>query len=592
MPYLPIAQYGVIGDLHSAALIGANGSIDWLCYPNFDSPSIFGALLDDDKGGRFQIHPVNDGVQTKQLYLPDTNILITRFLKADGIAEVTDFMPIENDHEEQWQHRLIRQVRVVQGTWHFTMQCQPAFDYARADHTTEQHESGVAFHSKDLSLGLVSQTPIEVRDNIAVSEWTLETGQGTTFLLYRMKNDEVCSAALNNGETDDLFQKTAVFWRRWVGQCTYHGRWREMVQRSALALKLLTFAPTGAIVAAPTMGLPEQVGGTFNWDYRYTWVRDASFTCYALLRLGFDTEARRFISWLEERTRDLDERVGLQVMYTIDGRPAPEEQKLKHLSGYRDSGPVLLGNNARNQLQLDIYGELLDAVYLANKYDEPISYDLWASMRRLLNWLCKNWQQPDEGVWEIRQKRQEYVHSRMMVWVALDRGLRVARQRGLPADTPLWEETRNKVYEEVIAKGWNAKRNAFVQSYGSNQLDAANLLMPLVKFVGPNDPRMLSTLDQTLNELTYDSLVYRYKPNGEGSFSACSFWLVECLTRANRLEEARLKLEKMFSYANHLGLYAEEIGLSGEMLGNYPQALTHLGLISATTNLAKRLGED
>ena len=592
MPYLPIAQYGVIGDLHSAALIGSNGSIDWLCYPHFDSPSVFGALLDDDKGGRFQIHPVNDGVQAKQLYLPDTNILITRFLKADGIAEVTDFMPIENDHDSSWQHRLIRQVRVVQGTWHFIMQCQPAFDYARAKHTAEQQKSGVAFHSKDLSLGLVSETSIEVQDNSAISEWTLETGQSTTFLLYRMKEDEVCDAALNNGETDALFRKTATFWRQWVGQCTYRGRWREMVQRSALALKLLTFAPTGAIVAAPTMGLPEQIGGKLNWDYRYTWVRDASFTCYALLRLGFDTEASRFISWLEERTRDLDERVGLQVMYTIDGRPAPEEQVLKHLSGYRDSHPVLLGNNARNQLQLDIYGELLDSVYLANKYDEPISYNLWASMRKLLDWLCKNWQQPDEGVWEIRDKRQQYVHSRMMVWVALDRGLRVARQRGLPANTSLWEETRNKVYEEVIAKGWSTKRNAFVQSYGSNELDAANLLMPLVKFVGPNDPRMLSTLDQTLNELTYDSLVYRYKPNGEGSFSACSFWLVECLTRANRLEEARLKLEKMFSYANHLGLYAEEIGLSGEMLGNYPQALTHLGLISATTNLAKRLGED
>lgn len=592
MSYLPIAQYGVIGDLHSAALIGSNGSIDWLCYPHFDSPSVFGALLDDDKGGRFQIHPINDGVHAKQLYLPDTNILITRFFKADGIAEVTDFMPIENDHDSSWQHRLIRQVRVVQGTWHFTMQCKPAFDYARATHTAEQQESGVAFRSKNLSLGLISETSIAVRDNSAISEWTLETGQGTTFLLYRMKEDEVCDAALNNGETDALFQKTATFWRQWVGQCTYRGRWREMVQRSALALKLLTFAPTGAIVAAPTMGLPEQVGGKQNWDYRYTWVRDASFTCYALLRLGFDTEARRFIGWLEERTRDLDERVGLQVMYTIDGQPAPEEQVLKHWSGYRDSHPVLLGNNARNQLQLDIYGELLDAVYLANKYDEPISYDLWASMRRLLNWLCKNWQQPDEGVWEIREKRQQYVHSRMMVWVALDRGLRVARQRGLPADTLLWEETRNKVYEDVIAKGWSTKRNAFVQSYGSNELDAANLLMPLVKFVGPNDPRMLSTLDQTLNELTYDSLVYRYKSNDEGSFSACSFWLVECLTRANRLEEARLKLEKMFSYANHLGLYAEEIGLSGEMLGNYPQALTHLGLISATTNLAKRLGED
>ncbi len=592
MPYLPIAEYGVIGDLHSAALIGSNGSIDWLCYPYFDSPSIFGALLDDERGGRFRISPVNDGVRAKQLYLPDTNILITRFFKADGIAEVTDFMPIEDDRKESWQHSLIRQVRAIQGTWHFSMQCEPAFDYARAKHTVEQQDSGVAFRSKDLSLGLISQAPIEVRGNSAVCECTLEAGQSTTFMLYRMNNDEVCRAALDNGETDELFRKTAAYWRQWVKQCTYRGRWREMVQRSALALKLLTFAPTGAIVAAPTMGLPEQVGGKLNWDYRYTWIRDASFTCYALLRLGFETEARRFIDWLEERTCELDEGVGLQVVYTIHGRPVPEEQTLDHLSGYRDSHPVLFGNNARNQLQLDIYGELLDAVYLANKYDEPISYDLWASMRNLLNWLCKNWQQPDEGVWEIRDTRQKYVHSRIMVWVALDRGLRVVRQRGLPGETALWEETRNKVYEEVIAKGWNGERNAFVQSYGSNKLDAANLLMPLVKFVGPNDPRMLSTLDKTLDELTYDSLVYRYKSEGEGSFSACSFWLVECLTRANRLDEARLKLEKMFSYANHLGLYSEQIGLSGELLGNYPQALTHLGLISATTNLAKQLGED
>ena len=485
MSYLPIAQYGVIGDLHSAALIGANGSVDWFCFPHFDSPSIFGALLDDKKGGRFQIHPLDDGVQVKQLYLPDTNILITRFLKADGIAEVTDFMPIEDDPEASWKHRLIRQIRVVQGSWHFTMLCQPAFDYARAEHTTEQQESGVAFHTKDLSLGLVSQAPIHVRDNAAVSEYTLDAGQSTTFLLYRMRSDDVCSAALDNGETDDLFHKTASYWRKWVGQCTYRGRWREMVQRSALALKLLTFAPTGAIVAAPTMGLPEQIGGKLNWDYRYTWVRDASFTCYALLRLGFDTEARRFISWLEARSGEVADGEGLQVMYTIDGRPAPEEQILKHLSGYCDSHPVLLGNNARSQLQLDIYGELMDAVYLANKYDQPISYDLWSAMRKLLGWLCKNWQQPDEGVWEIRDKRQSYVHSRMMIWVALDRGLRVARQRGLPADTDLWEKTRNAVYEEIIKKGWNTKRNAFVQYYGSNELDAANLLMPLVKFVGP-----------------------------------------------------------------------------------------------------------
>ncbi len=592
MPYLPIEQYGVIGDLHTAALVSTQGSIDWLCFPHFDSPSIFAALLDDKKGGCFQIHSVNDGVRTKQLYLPDTNILITRFLKSDGIAEITDFMPIENEQEEHWNHRLIRHVQVVQGTWHFTMLCQPAFDYARAEHIAEQQESGVAFHSKDISLGLVSQAPMSVRDNAATSEFTLESGQSATFLLYRMKSSDVCNKALQDGETDELFSTTAKFWRDWVGQCTYSGRWREMVQRSALALKLLTFAPTGAIVASPTTSLPEQISGKLNWDYRYTWIRDASFTCYALLRLGFETEARRFMTWLEARCDELDDGVGLQVMYTIDGKPAPQEQTLQHLSGYRNSHPVRIGNNAHNQLQLDIYGELMDAVYLSNKYDEIISYDQWTAMRKILGWLCNNWQQPDQGIWEIRGERKEYVHSRMMVWVALDRGLRIARQRGLPADTGLWEDTRNKVYEEVIKKGWNAQRNAFVQSYGSDKLDAANLLMPLVKFLGPNDPRMLSMLDQTLSGLTYDSLVYRYQPTREGSFTACSFWLVECLTRANRLDEARLKLEKTFSYANHLGLYAEEISFSGEMLGNYPQALTHLALISATTNLARRLGEE
>jgi GH15 family glucan-1,4-alpha-glucosidase len=592
MPYLPIEQYGIIGDLHTAALVSAEGSIDWLCFPHFDSPSVFAALLDDKKGGCFQIHSVNDDVRAKQLYLPDTNILITRFLKSDGIAEITDFMPIENEQEEHWKHRLIRRVQVIQGTWHFSMLCQPAFDYARAEHTAEQQESGVAFHSQGMSLGLVSQAPMSVRDNAAVSEFTLESGQSITFLLYRMKSGEVCSKALRDGETDELFSETSKFWRDWVGQCTYHGRWREMVQRSALVLKLLTFAPTGAIVAAPTTSLPEQISGRLNWDYRYSWIRDASFTCYALLRLGFETETRRFMTWLEARCNELEEGVGLQVMYTIDGKPVQQEQTLHHLSGYRNSHPVRVGNNAHNQLQLDIYGELLDAVYLFNKYDEIISYDQWSAMRKILGWLCNNWQQPDQGIWEIRGERREYVHSRMMVWVALDRGLRVARQRGLPADIALWEDTRNKVYEEVIKKGWNTQHNAFVQSYSSDTLDAANLLMPLVKFLGPNDPRMLSTLDKILDELTYDSLVYRYRSTTEGSFTACSFWLVECLTRANRLDEARLKLEKTFSYANHLGLFAEETGFSGEMRGNYPQALTHLALISATTNLARRLGEE
>jgi GH15 family glucan-1,4-alpha-glucosidase len=342
------------------------------------------------------------------------------------------------------------------------------------------------------------------------------------------------------------------------------------------------------------MGLPEAIGGSLNWDYRYSWIRDASFTCYAFIKLGFYSEARRFITWLEERCRELkDNGAGLQVMYGLDGHHITKEVPLDYLAGYRNSHPVLLGNAASSQIQLDIYGELMDAVYLSNKYDEPIAYDQWLAMRKLLNWLCDNWQQPDQGVWEMRDAPQHFVYSRMMVWVALDRGLRVAEKRGLPADTRLWKLTRSVVYEDVIVNGWNELRQSFVQAYGSDQLDASSLLIPLVKFLGPSDPRMLATLARILDELTFDSLVYRYgEPGQEGSFSACSFWLVECLTRANRLDEARLKLEKMFSYANHLGLFAEEIGAAGEMLGNYPQALTHLSLISATINLNRKLGEE
>jgi GH15 family glucan-1,4-alpha-glucosidase len=389
------------------------------------------------------------------------------------------------------------------------------------------------------------------------------------------------------------------FWRNWISKCTYEGRWREMVHRSALVLKLLTFAPTGAIVAAPTTSLPENIGGERNWDYRYTWIRDASFTCYALLSLGFETEATRFMGWVEARCRELDPKAGgLQIMYGIDGRHTLTETTLDHLSGYLNSRPVRVGNAAYKQLQLDIYGELMDSVYLYSKYASPLSYDQWTYLRGLMDWLCQNWQLPDSGLWESRAGNQHYVYSRVMIWVALDRALRLARQRGLPADTDVWKNTRDAVYEEIIAKGWNEKRKSFVQYYGSDVLDASNLLMPLVKFLGPTDPLMLSTLDRIQEELAFDALVYRYDVakgakdglrGGEGTFCLCSFWLVECLTRAGRLEEARLKLEKMFSYANHLGLYAEEIGTSGEMLGNYPQAFTHLSLITAAYNLNRAL---
>ncbi len=602
MGYLPIEDYGVIGDCHTVALVGLNGSIDWLCFPHFDSPSVFGAILDEEKGGRFQITPVGENIRAKQMYLPDTNILITRFFSPDGLVEITDFMPVDDDKEPTWNHRLVRRVCVVQGHLRLKMTCQPAFDYARAKHTVETHEDGVVFRSDGLALGLASETPLKIEGQAVVSEFSLKTGQSVNFMLHRVDDDEgVCGKYLNDQEVDDIFNQTIDYWRHWLKQSTYRGRWQNMVHRSALVLKLLTFAPTGAIVAAPTTSLPEAIGADRNWDYRYTWIRDASFTCYALLSLGFQQEVGRFMDWIEARCREIDPKQGgLQIMYSIDGSHQLKEETLDHLSGYRNSRPVRIGNGAYNQLQLDIYGELMDSVYLYNKYAKPISYDQWTYLRELMNRLCQDWQTPDDGLWEVRSGRQNFVYSRVMTWVAFDRALRIATKRGLPADTALWERTRNQVYEEIMTKGWSEKRQAFVQYYGSEVLDASNLLMPLVKFLGPTDPRMLKTLDAILDELSYDVLVYRYDTDKgasdglagrEGTFSLCSFWLVECLTQAGRLDEARLKLEKMFSYANHLGLYAEEIGTSGEMLGNYPQAFTHLSLISAAYNLDRALNK-
>jgi GH15 family glucan-1,4-alpha-glucosidase len=598
--YLPIAEHALIGDLHTAALVGTDGTIDWYCCPRFDSPSVFAAILDADDGGLFRISPDCDGWSSKQLYLPDTNVVITRFLMPDGVGEVQDFMPLPRAGEGAHSPRMIRRVVAVRGEMRFVVEVAPRFDYARTGHEVALSRHGALFRSPELGLILSTRWPLQIvggRDVRARIE--LRAGETATFVLGCVDPD-VRPIPYSDADIGAEFDATVAFWRGWLQHSRYCGRWRETVHRSALTLKLLTYAPTGAVVAAPTTSLPEELGGARNWDYRYTWIRDAAFTLYALLRLGFTEEAGAFLGWLEGRFRHAADRESgpLQIMYGIDGREDLAEEELSHLEGYMGSAPVRIGNGAATQLQLDIYGELMDSVYLCNKYGLPIYHDGWLELTRNLEWLIDHWDQPDEGIWETRDGRRDYTYSRLMSWVAVERAIRVARQRGLPADFGRWLAVRDRIYDQIMERGWHPGRRAFVQHYDGNVLDASLLLMPLCKFIAPTDPRWISTLDAITAELVSDSLVYRYdvdaSPDGlagrDATFSLCSFWWVEALARAGRLDEARLAFEKMLTYANHVGLYSEEIGLTGEQLGNFPQAFTHLALISAAYNLDRQLG--
>jgi len=599
MDYLPIAEHGIIGDLHSIALVGTDGRIDWYCCPRFDSPSVFGAILDKDKGGFYRIAPSVDDWVPKQLYLPDTNVLITRFLTPGGVGEVQDFMPISSGASEH-RHRLIRRVLGVRGEMRFRVDIQPRFDYGREPHETVFHEAGVLFRAPSLSLALETRVPLDFQNQGAYGEFSLLPGETATFVLEQVPETYV-PRKYSEAETRQAFEETVEYWRRWLSQCRYQGRWREILHRSALTLKLMTYRPTGAIVAAPTASLPEHIGGVRNYDYRYTWIRDAAFSLYALLRLGFTEEASAFMEWLTERFREPRpaEAGPLQIMYGIDGRSELNEEILDHLEGYRGSQPVRIGNAAADQLQLDIYGELIDSVYIYNNHASPIAHSSWMDLTRIVEWVCENWDQADEGIWEVRGGRKHFTYSRLMSWVALERAIRIAVGRGLPSDLRRWSTARDAIYHQIMERGWNEEKQAFVQHFETDTLDAGVLVMPLVKFIAPTDPQWLSTLDAISAGLVSDSLVYRYdiekSPDGlegdEGTFSICTFWYVEALARAGRIEEARLAFEKMLTYANHLGLYAEEIGQTGEALGNFPQAFTHLALISAGHFLDRALSE-
>jgi GH15 family glucan-1,4-alpha-glucosidase len=605
MSYQPIESHGVIGDMHAVALVAMDGTIDWCCLPRFDSPSIFGSLLDDQKGGFCRLAPTEES-RLRQMYLPESNVLLTRFLYPGGVGEVIDFMPvsrISGGPTEEHVRQIVRIARSVRGQVRFRFECRPAFDYARASHDIRADGKAMLFSTAHDRLFVTAYGDPRIDNGGIVSEFVLEENDSAAFVL-RYENADIDPAGAPHQTPDELLNETLRFWREWMSRNQYRGRWREMVGRSALVLKLLTYQPTGAIVAAPTTSLPELIGGVRNWDYRFTWVRDAAFTIYALMRLGFQSEAEAFANFIQARAKEQDPASNddpLNVLYTIDGRHKIEEVTLDHLDGYKGSKPVRIGNGAVEHLQLDIYGELIDSLYLANKHASPISWDMWVQIERMLDWLSKNWEQPDRSIWEVRGDLQQFTYSKLQCWVALDRGLRIARDNSFPSDLRLWFTERDRIYRTIMEKSWNERRQAFTQYYGADEVDASVLLMPMMKFIGPKDPRMLSTLDAVRKDLVSDTLVQRYQigkaagdglPGKEGTFSVCSFWLVEATARAGRLEEAQLLFEKMLTYANHLGLFAEEIGPSGEALGNFPQAFTHLGLISAAVNLNYLLDGD
>jgi GH15 family glucan-1,4-alpha-glucosidase len=588
--YPNISDHGLIGDLQTAALVSTDGVLDWFCCPRFDSPSVFASLLDADRGGFYRIAPDRDDYVSRQLYLPDTAILVTRFMTPDGVGEVHDFMPVTGTTPTD-RHRLVRNIRVVRGVMRFAIEIQPRFDYGRKPHKVDITENGVVFTSDGLELTVHGIAPEGA--SLAQSGVSLERAGDGLRWTRTLREGEIGGVVLESmggaprrvspEEAQQMADDTARFWREWLHRSSYRGRWREMVTRSAMTLKLLTYAPTGAPVAAPTAGLPEQTGGERNWDYRYTWVRDGSFSIYALLSLGYVEEAAAFGAWLRDRAEEQagDASGPLKIMYRVDGTSDLVEETLEHFEGWRGSRPVRIGNGAADQLQLDIYGEAMDSIFLSD------SYGIVAGHRG----------QPDEGIWETRGGRKNFTYGRFQAWVALDRAIRLATARGRPASIVRWTDTRDQIYAQIMERGWNPKIGAFTQHYETEVLDSSLLMMPLQGFIAPRDPMWLSTLEAMDRELVSDSLVYRYNPaaspdglaGDEGTFSLCTFWYVDALARAGRLDDARLTFEKMFTYANHLGLFSEEIDATGGQLGNFPQAFSHLSLISAAVNLDRQL---
>ena len=592
--YKPISAYGIIGDMRTAALVGLDGSIDWCCFPRFDSPSLFAAILDRQRGGRFRIAPT-EPYTAEQRYLPGTNVLTTIFhTPGSGVVRVTDFMPaLEQGQELSAYHEIHRRIDCPRGQVEVEILFEPRFDYALSRVELVPRRHGVlATDREDEAVALASSPDVwwQVADGSARARVRLGTGD-TLWVVLRYDDDEVLPVA--NYASERKLEATIAFWDRWVSRIRYAGPYRAEVERSALVLKLLFYAPTGAVVAAPTTSLPEEIGGARNWDYRYSWLRDTAFTLYALYLLGYREDGERFLTWIMDVVHG--EPSALQVLYGVGGERWIEEHELPHLEGYRGSRPVRIGNAAFNQRQLDIYGEILDCAFLLHKYGGTISNDLWAFLSAVVDHVCQVWTEPDQGIWEVRSGPQHFVYSKALCWVALDRGIKLATRCGLPADLARWEAARAAVLDALLTRGYDERLGAFTQAFGSAQLDASALAMVLRKVLPAGDPRMRSTVDRVARELGVGGLLRRYLPivddglpGAEGVFLLCSFWLVDCYAEMDRVEEARALFERLLAYANDVGLYAEELDpRTGHHLGNFPQGFTHVALINAATNLAK-----
>jgi GH15 family glucan-1,4-alpha-glucosidase len=607
--YLPIEAYGAIGNLRTAALVGSNGSIDWCCFPRFDSKSVFAAILDREKGGFFRVAPAG-GSEGSQRYLKETNVLQTTFRAGGGLLKVTDWMPLrgklDGARSSSGEAEILRLLECEGGEIEVEVEWAPRFDYARAKAGIELHDHGAVASGGEYLMSLGgAPAPLEVVDTgtgpLLRSIFKITPGER---VVLRNRWDEV-SAAIALGDAMRSLEETAESWRDWVrrGDAArdggWAGEWKDLVVRSSLALKMMIDNDSGAIVAAPTTSLPEEIGGVRNWDYRYCWIRDAAQTADALFAMGHPKDAKDYVEWAERTARSggKDE-LDIQLMYSLDGNYELPEFELEHLEGYRGSRPVRIGNAAAEQLQLDSYGELLQAAYEVVRAGEELNDGIGDFLSHVADAACSSWNKTDHGIWEVRGGKRHFVHSKLMVWVALDRAIQLSNRYGLKGNVERWRESAEHVKRSVLERGYDEEIGAFVQYFGATDLDAANLLISRHELLPPDDPRVQGTIDRTLEQLTENGLVYRYKaddglPGGEGAFGLCTFWMVDALAISGRLEEANEIFAGMAGRANSVGLFSEEIDPeSGEFLGNFPQAYTHVGLINSALYLAHAEGRE